>query len=56
MRNEFSSRLDVEVLGVHPKAEVVEGRGAFCRQNSVQKCLKKTGSSKKNVTKYQQLH
>ena len=29
MRNEFLNRLDVEVPGVYPRAEVVEGRRAF---------------------------
>ena len=32
MRNEFSSRLDVKVLGVHPRAKIVEERRASCRQ------------------------
>ena len=33
MQNEFWSRLDGKVLGVYPRAEVVEGRHALCRQN-----------------------
>ena len=35
VRNEFSSRLDAKVPGVYPKAEVAEGRRAFCRQTLV---------------------
>ena len=31
--NKFSSRLDGKVPGVYPKAKVVEGRRALCRQN-----------------------
>ena len=31
MRNEFSSRLDAEVPGVYPRAEVAEGRRALRR-------------------------
>ena len=31
MRSEFSSRLDVGVLGVHPRAEVAEERRALRR-------------------------
>ena len=66
VRNEFSSRLDAGALKVHPRAEVVERRHAFCRQNSVQRSLKKTVGVEeleenwllkgKNVTKHQQLH
>ena len=37
MRNEFSSRLDAEVLEVYPKAGVAERRNAFCRQTLVQR-------------------
>ena len=33
VRNEFSSRFDAGVLGVHPRAEVAEGRRALRRQN-----------------------
>ena len=33
MRNEFSSHLDAEVFGVHPRVGVVEGRRALCRQS-----------------------
>ena len=70
MRNKFSSRLDVKVLGVYSKAEVKEGRRAFCIQTLVQRdCwlqLVKDSNvfgSKiflahlgKNVTEHQQLH
>ena len=70
MRNEFSSHLDDEVSEVYPKAEVVEGRRAFCRQTLVQRDrwlqLVKDSSvfgSKiflaslgKNATEHQQLH
>ena len=31
MRNEFSSRLDTEVPGVYPRAEIVKGRRAQIR-------------------------
>ena len=37
VRNELSSRLDTEVPVVYPRAEVVEGRRAFCRQTLVQR-------------------
>ena len=32
VRSEFSSRLDAGVLGAYLRAEVAEGRRAFCRQ------------------------
>ena len=32
MCNGFSSRLDTEVIGVHPRAKVPEGRHTSCRQ------------------------
>ena len=32
MHNEFSSRLDVEELRVHSRAEIVEGRRALRRK------------------------
>ena len=31
MRSEFSSCLNAEVLGVHPRAEIVKGRRALRR-------------------------
>ena len=33
MRNKFSRRLDAKVLGVHPRADVMEGRRLLYRQN-----------------------
>ena len=70
MHNEFSSRLDVEVSEMYLKAEVAEGRHAFCRQTLVQRdrwlqLLKDSSvlgskillvSLRKNATKHQQLY
>ena len=55
MRNEFSSRPGAKVPRVYPRAEVVEGRRAFCRQKFGAEGLNLT-PLRKNVTTHQQLH
>ena len=57
VRSEFSSRLDAGVLGAYLRAEVAEGRRAFCRQKLGAEKLEENWLLKgKNVTKHQQLH
>ena len=70
MRNEFLSCLGAKVPEVYPKAELAEGRRAFCRQTLVQRdhWLHLVKDSNvldlkiflaflgKNATEHQQLH
>ena len=70
MRNRFSSRFDAKVLGVHPRAEVAEGRRASCRQKfgaerplvtaggrlECSRLKDLPGFSGKNTTEHQQLY
>ena len=52
MRNEFLSRPGAEVPGVYLRAEVAEGRRAFCRQKFGVEGLNLT-PLRKNVTTHQ---